>query len=62
MNAFNGDPGYRQTAKFVAESSLSLAFDQDILPQSFGILTPSTAMGNVLIERLRKKGVDFYVD
>lgn len=61
LNCFNGDGGYRQTAKFIAESAISLALDGSSLPQTYGVLTPSTAMGDVLLNRLRKQGVDFYV-
>jgi short subunit dehydrogenase-like uncharacterized protein len=38
------------------ESSLSLALDGDRLPQRAGVLTPATAIGNTLIERLRTAG------
>ena len=51
----------RQTAKFVAESGVSLALDEAVLPPMYGILTPSTAMGCVLMERLKKRGIDFYI-
>lgn len=51
----------RQTAKFVAEAGISLALDSSSLPDMYGVLTPSTAMGNVLLERLKAKGVDFYI-
>jgi short subunit dehydrogenase-like uncharacterized protein len=51
----------RQTAKFIAEAGVSLALDEDRLPPSYGILTPSTALGSVLTDRLRRKGVDFYI-
>jgi short subunit dehydrogenase-like uncharacterized protein len=52
---------YRQTAKFIAESGVALALDTAALPPMYGILTPSTALGTVLLERLRAKGVDFYI-
>ena len=51
----------RQTALLVAESGVSLALDDAILPPMYGILTPSTAMGCVLMERLKKRKVDFYI-
>lgn len=51
-----------QTAKFVAEAGISLANDETSLPQNYGVLTPSTAMGNVLTDRLRLKGVDFSME
>lgn len=52
---------YRQTAKFIAESGVALALDTDALPPMYGVLTPSTALGTVLMDRLKAKGVDFYI-
>ena len=52
-----GDPGYGEAAKMLAESSLSLAFDE--LPPTFGQLTPAVAMGDALIERLRRREISF---
>lgn len=55
-----GDPGNRATVKFVCESALALALQTDELPGGSsrgGILTPSTALGDVLAERLRRAGM-----
>ncbi|WP_128379475.1 saccharopine dehydrogenase family protein [Streptomyces cavernae] len=54
-----GDPGYGETAKMLAESALSLAFDD--LPARAGQLTTAVAMGDALIERLRRAGITFRV-
>ena len=54
-----GDPGYQATSVMLAESALSLALDGDRLPEASGVLTPATAMGDVLVERLRN--ADFTV-
>ena len=54
-----GDPGYGETSKMLAESALSLAFDD--LPKRGGQLTPATAMGNALIARLQNNGIKFAV-
>ncbi|MDH6121170.1 short subunit dehydrogenase-like uncharacterized protein [Kitasatospora sp. GAS204A] len=54
-----GDPGYTETAKMLAESALSLAFDD--LPATAGQVTPAAAMGEALIERLRAAGIRFTV-
>ncbi len=54
-----GDPGYDETAKILAEGALSLAFDE--LPKLAGQLTPATAMGPALTERLRGAGMRFRV-
>lgn len=54
------DPGYGQTAIMLVESALCLAFDQEKLERKEGgILTPASAMGLVLIDRLRKAGMVF---
>ena len=52
-----GDPGYGDTAKMLAESALCLAFD-DLLAAA-GQLTTATAMGQALIERLTRAGIEF---
>jgi short subunit dehydrogenase-like uncharacterized protein len=55
-----GDPGNRATVKFVCESALSLALNASELPggsQRGGVLTPATAFGDLLAERLRKSGM-----
>lgn len=53
-----GDPGYDETAKMLAESALSLAFD-DALPDLAGQLTPVQAMGDALLARLQRAGMSF---
>lgn len=52
----DGDPGYKATAVMLGESALALALDRDALPDRAGALTPAVAMGDVLIERLRRAG------
>ena len=56
-----GDPGYAATAVMLGESVLALALDGDRLPERAGSLTPSTAMGEVLVERLRAAGHTYEV-
>lgn len=56
-----GDPGYGETSKMVAESAMCLARDRDRLPARAGVLTPAVAMGEVLMERLEKAGIQFEV-
>jgi short subunit dehydrogenase-like uncharacterized protein len=51
-----GDPGYAATAVMLAESGLCLAEDAERLPVRFGCLTPATALGGALVERLRAAG------
>jgi saccharopine dehydrogenase (NAD+, L-glutamate forming) len=54
-----GDPGYDETAKMLAESALSLAFDDN--PPTAGQVTTAQAMGDHLIERLQAAGITFEV-
>jgi short subunit dehydrogenase-like uncharacterized protein len=54
--AAQGDPGYAATAVMFAESALCLAGDEARLPRRAGVLTPATAMGEALVDRLRARG------
>jgi len=58
----HGDPGYKATAVMFGESALSLALDGDRLPSRAGVLTPATAIGSVLAERLRRAGQTYEVE
>jgi short subunit dehydrogenase-like uncharacterized protein len=51
------DPGYTATAMMLGESALALAVDRDLLADRYGVLTPATAMGDVLLSRLPAGGV-----
>lgn len=55
--AAQGDPGYAATARMLSESALCLAFGA--IPKRGGVLTPASAMGMALVERLRKAGMTF---
>ncbi|MBE9017463.1 saccharopine dehydrogenase NADP-binding domain-containing protein [Chroococcidiopsidales cyanobacterium LEGE 13417] len=59
-----GDPGNRATVKFLCESALCLALNEDKLPgdRRGGILTPATGLGDVLAERLRHAGMTIDID
>ena len=46
------DPGYGSTSKMLGEAAVCLA--KDSLPEISGVLTPSTAMGDALLDRLEK--------
>jgi short subunit dehydrogenase-like uncharacterized protein len=54
-----GDPGYKATSGLIGESGLCLALDGERLPDRAGVLTPATAMGVPLVERLRAAGFTF---
>jgi short subunit dehydrogenase-like uncharacterized protein len=58
------DPGYGSTCKMLGQSALCLAFDA--IPNASaaakgGCLTPSIAMGEALLRRLRDNGLTFEV-
>ncbi|CAN5742737.1 saccharopine dehydrogenase NADP-binding domain-containing protein [soil metagenome] len=55
----HGDPGYGSTAKMLGESALCLALDPLTAPG--GVTTPSVAMGQFLLDRLRRAGLVFEV-
>jgi short subunit dehydrogenase-like uncharacterized protein len=57
-----GDPGYGATSVIFGESALCLALDGDTLPERAGVLTPATAMGTVIADRLRAAGQTFDVE
>jgi short subunit dehydrogenase-like uncharacterized protein len=57
-----GDPGYAATAVMLGESALCLALDRDRLPSRGGVLTPATAMGPALVDRLRAAGQTLTVE
>jgi short subunit dehydrogenase-like uncharacterized protein len=54
-----GDPGYTETSKMLAESALSLAFDDN--PETSGQVTTAVAMGENLTGRLVRAGIAFTV-
>lgn len=60
--AAKGDPGYAATSVMLGESGLCLALDGDRLPPHAGVLTPATAMGTALVDRLRAAGFTFEVE
>ena len=54
-----GDPGYAATAVMLGQTALALALDD--LPDRAGSLTPATALGTVLVDRLRAAGHTYEV-
>lgn len=59
--AARGDPGYAATSVMLGESALGLALDRQRLPRRAGVLTPATAFGDVLVQRLRAAGHTYSV-
>jgi short subunit dehydrogenase-like uncharacterized protein len=56
-----GDPGYTETVKMLGEAALCLVEDRAALPFRGGVLTPASAMGDRLVERLRAQGLELDV-
>lgn len=56
--AAKADPGYSGTAIMLSQAGLALALDD--LPDMAGVLTPATAIGDVLADRLRAR--DFRIE
>ena len=56
-----GDPGYGDTSKMLGESALCLIHDTKDLPEKYGVITPTIAMGDKLIPRLEKAGIRFRI-
>ena len=56
------DPGYACTAKMLAETCVCLTKDLKILPEKYGVLTPLSALGPMLIERLIQVNMKFEID
>ena len=61
---FNTDPGYRDTARMLAESALTLILDGDKagVSKTGGVITPSAACGSALLNRLVQSGCEYSVD
>ena len=54
----DSDPGYGSTSKMLAESAICLAFDN--LSKNYGVITPSSGMGDKLLNRLKENaGLSF---
>ena len=63
--SFQGDPGNRATVTMLCESALLLCEPRDGLPggaERGGVLTPATALGLPLLERLRVAGLTATVE
>ena len=56
------DPGYGSTSKMLAEAAVCLALDEQLIPKTYGCITPSVAMGDTLLDRLDKNaGLKFSI-
>ena len=60
--AAQGDPGYAATAVMLGESALAWRSTASSCPPRAGVLTPATAMGTALVDRLRAAGHTYDVE
>lgn len=62
LGSKQGDPGYHETAKMLAEAALCMALQLDKCTSLCGVCSPAAGIGMVLKERLADKGFFFNVD
>ena len=55
----DGHPGYKSTARMIGEAALAMADPEADLPEGAGFLTPATALGLGVLDRLGEAGVRF---
>ncbi len=55
--SYQGDPSNKSTILFLCESALCLAVAEKNSQQKSGFLTPATAFGDLLVERLKQRGL-----
>ena len=58
----DSDPGYSATAKMLTESAICILLNENKIPKKYGVLTPASGIGLILIERLMEKGISFTID
>ena len=46
----------------LTETAISMILNEDKLPKAYGVLTPASGIGLVLIDRLKDKGISFTVE
>lgn len=56
-----GDPGYTETSKMISEAALTIIENQDVFKNKGGVLTPAGALGEIYLNRLQQKGIQFKV-
>ena len=58
----DSDPGYSATAKMLTESAICILLNENKIPKKYGVLTPASGIGLILIERLKENGISFTID
>jgi short subunit dehydrogenase-like uncharacterized protein len=55
------DPGYKDTARMVAESALCFIYNHEEISQTGGLLTPAVCFKGALMKRLVETGSTFSI-
>ena len=56
------DPGYAATARMLTESALCMLLERKTIPDVSGVLTPAAGIGDILVSRLKDKGITFKIE
>ncbi len=59
MIYFPDDPGYRETARMLVESALTLFYEKNNIKVGGGVFTPASCQGHLLVKRLVDTGAYF---
>ncbi|PHJ23417.1 saccharopine dehydrogenase [Cystoisospora suis] len=62
LGSKQGDPGYHETAKMLAEAGLCMALQLDSCTRLCGVCSPAAGIGTVLKDRLADKGFFFNIE
>lgn len=54
-----GDPGYTETAKMLSEAALSIIENPKEFEGKGGVMTPAGALGEIYLQRLIDRGIEF---
>ena len=46
----------------LTESAISILLNEDKAPKAYGVLTPASGIGLILVDRLKDKGISFIID
>ena len=57
----DSDAGYSGTAKMITESALSIILNNDEIPNNYGVLTPASAIGEIIEKRLSENGITYKI-
>ncbi|GAW79422.1 hypothetical protein, conserved [Plasmodium gonderi] len=62
LSGKNEDPGYLLSAKVISESALSLFETGKLLPDTFGVISVSVGLGQIIVDRLRQSELGMRIE